>query len=43
MAWAGVSFATGGSTPKASAVSITMLRGWPARPSRLALGMWLIG
>ena len=33
MASSGVSFATGGSTPKASAVSITIVEGWPARLS----------
>ena len=33
------SFAIGGSTPKASAASITTFFGWPARPVREALGM----
>ncbi len=39
MAWAGVSLAMGGSTPKASQVSITTFLGMPARPVGLALGM----
>ncbi len=39
MACAGVSFAIGGSTPKASAVSITMFFGCAARPVFEAFGM----
>ena len=43
MAWLGVSRAMGGSTPKASAVSMITFLGWPARPVSLALGMKSIG
>jgi hypothetical protein len=39
MACSGVSRAIGGITPKASAVSMMMLCGWPARPVALAFGM----
>jgi hypothetical protein len=35
--------AIGGNTPKASAVSITMFFGWPARPLVDAFGMKSIG
>ena len=39
MASAPVSLAIGGSTPKASQVSITMFLGMPARPVSEAFGM----
>jgi hypothetical protein len=39
MACAGDSRAMGGRTPKASQVSMTTWRGWPAMPVPLALGM----
>ena len=38
MACAGVSFAIGGMTPKASAASMTMFFGWPARPVAMRWG-----
>ena len=37
IAWAGVSRAIGGSTPKASQVSMTTFRGWPAQAVAEAL------
>ena len=43
IAAAGDSRAMGGSTPKASAVSMITLRGWPAWPERTALAMNPIG
>ena len=39
MAWSGVRRAIGGSTPKASAVRKTTLRGWPPRPVGTAFAM----
>jgi hypothetical protein len=43
MAWSGVSLAIGGSTPKASAVSITMLLGTGPRLASEQFGMKSIG
>ena len=43
MAWLGESLAMGGSTPNASAASMTRFLGWPATPVGLALGMNSIG
>ena len=43
MAWAGVSLAMGGITPKASQVSMTRFFGWPQRPVSEAFGMAEIG
>ena len=39
MACSGVSLEIGGSTPKASAVSMTMFFGWPPCPLFTTLGM----
>src|SRR4051812_48396528 len=39
----GVSRAIGGKTPKASAVNITIFRGWPPRPDGTAFSMNEIG
>jgi len=43
MAWALVSLAIGGSTPKASAVRKKTWVGWPATPSRTAFDTWEMG
>eukprot|EP00796_Vickermania_ingenoplastis_P010353 gene10354-biopygen7215 len=43
MACSGVSFATGGITPKASLVRKMMFLGWPATAFSRAPGMWFSG